>query len=402
MLLRSASIDARLTAARLAALLGERDILRDDAARDIDVRLRIDLLARGAHGQSDAGALRRIRAEADRLARQQHVAHDGDDDRGAAGLLIALAYPDRIAQRRGGRGRYVMRNGRGANVDPSDPLGGEEFLAIAAVDDRPPSSKVFLAAPLLRDELERHFARHIVNDRIVEWDERSQSVVARQRVTLGAIVLRDDPVRDVDPTETAAVLARVLTAKGVTSLPWNDAARGLRARLAFLHRVDPAWPDVSDAGLAQSIDAWLAPRLIGLRRLAEVERLDLGAALLHQLSWQQRAALDELAPTHFTVPSGSRLPIDYEDPEAPVLAVRLQEMFGSAETPRIAAGRVPLTLHLLSPAHRPLQVTRDLAGFWKTSYFDVRREMRGRYPKHPWPEDPLGALPTNRAKRRGE
>lgn len=407
MLLRSTSIGARLTAARLAALLGERDLLRTDTAPSVDVRLRLDLLAARAGRSAEADAVRRIRAEADRLERQLRVRsgaadESAADESAAAGILIALAYPDRIAQRRGGRGRYVMRNGRGANLDASDALAGEEFLAIAAVDDRPPTSKIFIAAPLLREEIETHFATQIVDAPIVEWDERTRSVVARRRVRLGAILLRDDPLRDADPTEAAAVLARILTERGVGALPWNDAARRLRARLAFLHQIDPAWPDVSEAGLAHRIDAWLAPRLVGLRRLDDVERLDLGAALLEQLTWQQRAALDELAPTHITVPSGSHLPIDYEDPAAPVLAVRLQEMFGSADTPRIAGGRVPLTLHLLSPAHRPLQVTRDLAGFWKTSYFDVRREMRGRYPKHPWPEDPLRAVPTNRAKRRGE
>jgi ATP-dependent helicase HrpB len=213
-------------------------------------------------------------------------------------------------------------------------------------------------------------------------------------------VLRDEPLRDIHPQEAARVLAGALAIAGVDALPWGDAARRLRQRLAFLHTVDPTWPDVSDAALAASIDAWLAPRIIGLRKRADIARLDLGAALLEPLAWSQRAALDDLAPTHITVPSGSRLPIDYDNPDAPALAVRLQEMFGCAETPRIAGGRVPLTLHLLSPARRPLQVTRDLAGFWRTSYFDVRREMRGRYPKHEWPEDPVQAAPTARAKPR--
>ena len=214
-------------------------------------------------------------------------------------------------------------------------------------------------------------------------------------------MLHDEPLRDVDPGEAAHVLARALAADGVDALPWSDGARRLRERLAFLHHVDSSWPDVSDAALARSIDAWLAPRLIGLRRRDEVARLDLAAALLEPLSWNQRGALDDLAPTHITVPSGSRIPIDYSNPEGPVLAVRLQEMFGGAETPRVAGGRVPLTLHLLSPAQRPLQVTRDLAGFWRTSYFDVKREMRGRYPKHHWPDDPMSATPTAKAKRKG-
>lgn len=400
MLLRGQQLGAGLAACRLAALLGERDVLRADGGRlEVDVRIRLDLLARGVDHRADQSAVRRVRAEAAQLARQLRIS--GDEDIDAAGVLLALAYPDRIAQKRGrARGRYLMRNGRGAAFDAADPLGGEDFLAIAAVDDRQPESHVFLAAPLAFDAIEAHFAAQIRTESLIEWDEDSQSVSARRRTSLGALVLRDEPLREADPTEVARVLARALAASGVDALPWTDHARRFRQRLAFLHHVDGNWPDVSDDMLAHSIDAWLAPRLIGLRRREEVARLDLAAALLEPLTWNQRAALDELAPTHITVPSGSRIPIDYSNPEAPVLAVRLQEMFGAAETPRIAGGRVPLTLHLLSPAQRPLQVTRDLAGFWRTSYFDVKREMRGRYPKHHWPDDPLSATPTARAKRR--
>ena len=174
----------------------------------------------------------------------------------------------------------------------------------------------------------------------------------------------------------------------------------VRARLAFLHRHLAGWPDVSDGALRESAREWLLPHLVGLRRRAAVDSLDLGALLLARLTWQQRAELDALAPTHLEVPSGSRIRVDYSDADAPVLAVRLQELFGSTTTPRVAGGAVPVTLHLLSPAYRPVQVTRDLAGFWRTSYFDVRRELRGRYPRHPWPEDPLRAQPSQRAKPR--
>jgi ATP-dependent helicase HrpB len=315
-------------------------------------------------------------------------------------VLIAFAYPDRIGKRRGAHGRYVLRNGRGATLDTRDPLGNEELLAVAAIDGREPDSRIFLAAPLTRDELEASFGEQILIDREISWDAASDSVVARRRERLGAIVLADHPLADPDPVEVAAALVRALAAAGVDALPWSDGARRLRERMAFLHQIDPTWPDVSDVGLATSIEEWLAPRVIGMRRRAEVSRLDLGAALLERLDWRQRTALDELAPTHLVVPSGSRIPIDYSDPELPVLAVRLQEMFGLPDTPRIAGGRVPLTLHLLSPAQRPVQVTRDLAGFWRSSYFDVQRELRGRYPKHDWPDDPLAASPTSRAKRR--
>ena len=401
MIIRSVPLAAGLTACGLAALLNERDVLRGEGAPpEIDLRTRLELVAgKIQDSRVDRGTLHRIRTEAAHLARQLGV--NRGEDTSAAGLLTALAYPDRIAQRRrGARGRFLMRNGRGATVDAIDPLGDEEFLALAAVDDRMPESRIFLAAPLDRAALQEHFASQLIDERIVEWDVRTESVVAHRRTNLGAIVLADDPLRDVDPNEVAGALARALTAAGVDALPWSDGARHLRQRLAFLHHIDASWPDVSDAALTTSIDAWLAPRIIGMRRASDVARLDLGAALLDRLSWSQRAALDELAPTHYVAPSTSRLPIDYSEPATPVLAVRLQEMFGLADTPRIAGGRVPLTLQLLSPAQRPLQVTRDLAGFWKTSYFDVQREMKGRYPKHEWPEDPLAATPTARAKRR--
>ena len=401
MLLRATELGLGLMGCRLAALLGERDPFRGDASNiDADVRARLDAIARG-DSRADAGALHRVRAEADHLARALHATRDTRPDEEAAGLLVAFAYPDRIAQRRGAtRGRFVMRNGRGAALGAGDSLGDVEFLAVAAADERQPESRVFLAAPLSRALIEEHFAGQIAEERVVEWDDHAGRVAARRRERLGALVLADDPLRDVDPAEAAGALARALTASGVDALPWSEAARRLRQRLAFLHQLDSSWPDVGDSALTGSLDAWLAPRIVGMRSRADVARLDLGAALLERLTWQQRAALDELAPTHITVPSGSRVPVDYSDPAQPVLAVRLQEMFGCAETPRIAGGRAALTLHLLSPAQRPLQVTRDLAGFWRTSYFDVRREMRGRYPKHDWPENPLVATPTARARKR--
>jgi ATP-dependent helicase HrpB len=186
----------------------------------------------------------------------------------------------------------------------------------------------------------------------------------------------------------------------MASLPWPEAAARLRQRMAFVARHDASWPRVDDETLTARSSEWLEPRLHGLRRFADVERVDLADALLSLLDWRQRRALDELAPTHIEVPTGSRVAVDYGDPESPALAVRLQELFGSSDTPAVFGGRVPVTLHLLSPAHRPVQVTRDLAGFWRTSYFDVRKDLRGRYPKHEWPEDPLAAQPTRRAKPR--
>jgi len=215
---------------------------------------------------------------------------------------------------------------------------------------------------------------------------------------LGAIVLREVALANVSDDQAAAALADAIRRRGLALLPWSRDAERLLARLRFAHAHDDAWPDFSDAALLADLETWLGPHLHGLRRLDDVRRVDLQAALLSRLAWPQRARLDELAPSHWTVPTGSRIPIDYTDPTAPTAAVRLQELFGLAETPRVADGRVPLVLHLLSPAHRPVQVTRDLAGFWRSSYFDVRRDLRGRYPKHVWPDDPLAAAPTRRVK----
>ena len=400
MVLRGAERGEGALACSIAALVSERDVLRPDAGNvDVDVRTRLDLLrgtrSSAAAARGDADAIQRVRREAEHLARSLRVTITPTDDEGA-GALIALAYPDRVAQRRGARGRYVMRNGGGAVLDPAQTLADAPFLAIATVDERRPESRVFLAAALASEEVHELFASQMVEERTVSWDDATDAVTARRRLRLGALVFEDEPWRDVDEQAIAEALVARLVRDGVEALPWSDGARRLRERLAFLRGVDDGWPDVSDPALAATVGEWLTPRVLGLRSRRDVSRIDLAAALLEQLTWDQRSSLDSLAPTHITVPSGSRVPIDYADPSAPALFVRLQEMFGLSETPRIARGRVPLTLHLLSPARRPMQVTRDLAGFWRTSYFDVRKDLRGRYPKHHWPEDPLAAEPTKR------
>jgi ATP-dependent helicase HrpB len=317
------------------------------------------------------------------------------------GLLLAFAYPDRIAQRRPGQtGRLLLRNGRGAFFAEPQALSDAPYVVVAELDGQARESRIFLAAPVAESDIEEHFADQIIQGAVVAWDSDAQAVLTRQRERLGALVLRDAPLRDPDPEAVARALIAGIAAEGASALPWSDAARRLRQRIAFLHRRDPSWPDVSDAALMTTLERWLLPHAYGMRRRDELQRLDLTALLQGMLTWEQRAALEELAPTHVTVPSGSRIPIDYSNPDAPVLAVRLQEMFGLTETPRIARGAVPLTLHLLSPAHRPVQVTQDLAGFWRSTYFDVKKDLKGRYPKHYWPDDPRQAVPTSRVKPR--
>jgi len=421
---------AAWAACALAALLAERDVVRGGPAlpAEVDVELRLALLRPGpvpaaVHGATvDRAAVHRVRDDLAALLRRAGVRADaaraapsGD----ALGALVAAAYPDRVAQRRpGAPGRFLLRNGRGVTVPADDPLARAPYLAVAelvgAATER--ESRVALAAAFTLERVEAEFATQIVREDDVAWDEAAEVVRARRVDRLGALVLRERPARDADPARIAAVLADVARTRVGTDGSSLDAlgpqrvATLLRPRVAFARhlaergesaagRAGP-WPDWSDTALARDLDAWLTPHLVGLKSWAEVQALDLGAILGASLTHPQRVALDALAPTHLVVPSGSRLPIDYTDPEAPTLAVRLQELFGLAETPRVGGGRVPVVLELLSPAHRPVQVTRDLAGFWRSSYFEVRREMRGRYPKHSWPDDPTTAVATARAKRR--
>ncbi len=393
-------------AAELAALLTDRDVARlpSDASGspDADVRLRIDALraGRGVPGlEVDPGALRRARtetAEWRRRLRAEGPSSPADD----AGRLLAQAYPDRIARRRGEAGRFLLRSGRGATLPRHQALAMAEWIVAAELDDAGAESRIRMAAPLdpadvadlVRDGSE-------VSDEIA-WDDAAGAVAAKRVTRLGAIVVEERPIADPDPDQVRGVFQDGLRRAGMARLLWNDAAISLRRRLGFLHHLDPSWPDVSDAALAERLEAWLGPSLAGVRRLSDVAQADLSRALLRLVPWEFRNQLDQLAPERIEVPSGSRIAVDYADPGSPVLAVRLQEVFGVTDTPRVGGGRVPVTLHLLSPAYRPVQVTRDLASFWRSGYFEVRKDLRGRYPKHHWPDDPLRAAPVRGARRR--
>jgi ATP-dependent helicase HrpB len=394
----------------LAALLGERDILRSAAGPpDPDVRMRLPLLRVSSAAPPpgvdvDRGALHRARTEARHWRRRLGVAgspaaavEDGDDD---AGALLALAYPDRIGQRRGARGRFLLRNGRGAALDGQHNLAQEEFIVAAEVGGHGRDSRIFLAAPVGRNTVETLFSRHTETRTETRWEPASRSIRSVATRRLGALTLAETPVPNADPVAVADACLEAVRREGLGILGWTRDSERLRQRLAFLHAIAPGdWPDVSDEALTDTLDAWLLP-FIGTGSDA-LRRINPEEALLALAGWDRRLEVDRLAPTHMEVPSGSRRAIDYSDPTAPVLAVRLQEMFGLEDTPRIAGGVVPLTLHLLSPAQRPVQVTRDLASFWRNAYFDVRRDLRGRYPRHYWPEDPLEARPTRRTRPGG-
>jgi ATP-dependent helicase HrpB len=319
------------------------------------------------------------------------------------GALLALAYPDRIAKNRRAGGAFLLANGRGGSVDPASPLTREPFLVVAELTGAAAAGRIVLAAPIDAAEIEARFAGRIEDRSEISFDAASASLRARRRQRLGALVLSEQ-TRPVAPdSESARLLAEGIARLGIGKLPWTKAQLQLRNRVKFLrHAEGDEWPDLSDASLAGSASVWLAPFLTGRTALSQIDADDLTAALDALIPWNMRKRLDAEAPTHFTAPSGSHVPIDYEAEEGPKLAIRVQEMFGLAVHPTIAGGRVPLLIELLSPAHRPVQVTRDLPGFWRGSYKDVKTELRGRYPRHPWPDDPLKAPATRRAKPRGQ
>lgn len=404
LVLRAAAHGVAPLGCEVAALLAERDVLRREAADgDADLQSRLDALRGGMSAAVDRGRLQRVRQEAKALERMlRQVPRTASEPLGL-GALVALAYPDRIAKRREGEAaRFLLRNGRGARLERPQALGDALYLAIADLDGNPAESRIWLAASLDEEELRAVAGAAITVTRVVTWDEARDQPVAVAREQLDAIVFRERPARDVADDEIARALAASVQRRGLDALPWRASDQALRARLAAAHAAAPErYPDVSDPELLHSLDDWLVPALGAIRRRADLSRVELGAALLARCDWRARAALEAFVPTHLEVPSGSRIAIDYSDPTQPVLAVKLQELFGMLETPRVADGRLPLTIHLLSPAGRPVQVTRDLASFWRAGYFEVRRDLKGRYPRHPWPDDPLSAAPTRRVKPRG-
>jgi ATP-dependent helicase HrpB len=345
------------------------------------------------------GALRLIQESARRLMPRD--ARNETPDISTTGALLALAYPDRIGRRRpGAAGRYLLSGGRGAVLPEGDPMANEEFVVVADLDGSTQDSRIFLAAPITTAEIEELYADRIVSDETVRWDGREGAVLARKQRRLGALVLEDRALAKPDAEKLKAAMLDGVRQLGLLALPWSDDLAKWRQRVAFLRRLDESWPDLSDAALLASLETWLAPFLDKISRRDHLARLDLDAALKALVPWDKQRTLDRLAPTHVDVPSGSRVPVDYANPVEPTLSVRLQEMFGLLDTPRVGGGKVPLTLHLLSPARRPVQVTRDLASFWANGYRAVKAELKGRYPRHYWPDDPLVAEPTARVRPR--
>ena len=407
MILTAQSLGAGGIACDLAAVLEERDFLRTvSGPPDPDLRLRLEVLA-GTPGDPfcgapryrvDTAACRRIRETARKLRRSFSVS-GGEGSIEDCGWLLGWAFPDRIAQLRE-PGRFLLANGRGATLFADQSLAAAPYLVAAELDDQGTESRIFLAAPLLLVDLRRHWDAQIVTEERIWWDAAAQIVRTRIQERLGALILKESAVAVPDREACRRVMLAAIRENGLDMLPWNKATEQLRLRLACMSRWCKEWSDWSETGLLTRLEELLEPYLDGITGWAQLQQLCMKEILLAALSWEQRRQLDAWAPEKISVPSGRDLAVDYRDPDAPVLAVRLQEVFGLNESPRVAGGRLPLVLHLLSPAQRPVQVTRDLANFWRTTYFEVKKDLQGRYPKHYWPDDPAAAVPTNRVRPR--
>lgn len=394
MVVEGAKAGAAPLAADIAALLVERGLGGDS----VDLAHRLDGFRRDRSRRAEDA--RRLAARwADTAARA--VGSTPRQEAPSVAGLLATAFLDRIAKARGDGTRFLLANGRGAVMDPAAALARVPYLAVAEVAGRAEGARITLATELAEPELERRFAARITSGVDIVFDREAAAMRAREVRRLAALTLADRPRSVPAGDATARGLARGIASLGLERLPWTPALSQWRDRVAFLRKAEgEPWPDLSDAALESSIEDWLAPFLGGRTALSEISADTLAQALRALLPYDLSARLESEAPTHFDAPSGSRLPISYDE-DGPVLPVRVQELFGLTRHPAIAGGRVPLTLSLLSPAHRPIQVTRDLPQFWRGSWRDVRAQMRGRYPKHPWPEDPASAPATSRAKPRG-
>jgi ATP-dependent helicase HrpB len=380
-------------AADIAAILTERGLGGDSV--DLDARRDQFRRDRSQRASSAKQLAKRWVAQVSSSPSQE------GGELSSTGALLALAFPDRVAKSRG-NGSFVLANGRGATMDQVAALARAPYIAVGELTGTAARGRILLAAPITQAEIEARFADEIASADEMWFDKDAMALRGRRRKRLHAITLAEAPLQISPSEDSAKIFAEGLVAAGLDRLPWSKALTQWRGRVMFLRAAEgDAWPDLSDAALAATTETWLAPALFDKTSLKDFSAGDLSDALMASLPWDLRARLDREAPTHFEAPTGSMLPIDYEAEQGPTIAVRLQELFGLKVHPAVAKGKVPLVLELLSPAHRSVQVTRDLPGFWRGSYAAVRADLRGRYPRHPWPEDPAAAEPTRRAKPRG-
>ena len=406
MLVKSAERGAGAMAADLAALLEARDPFRRAGGRPpVDLAPRLSALRDPRRVEAekgliaDKGALAGIRAEARRLAA---LVPRTRGEGLTAGAALSLAYPDRIGQRRSGAApRYRLAGGKGAVLPEDDPLASAPFMVMADLDGDRREARVRRALPVAESDLRALHSESLRQVSFCEWSVRERAVIARERLMLGALVLEDLPWTSAPPEEVVAAMIAGIRALGLDALPWTDAARRFVARVSWARDRGAAdLPDCSSQALADTLEQWLAEDLAGITRAEGLAGLDLVAALRRRLDHADRQRLDRLAPASWSAPTGTALAIDYSG-AAPSVSVRLQELFGLGSHPAIGPDRVPLLVELLSPAGRPVQMTTDIPGFWTNTYAEVRRDLRGRYPRHPWPENPAEAAPTRRAKPRG-
>ncbi len=394
-----------MTALMVAALLEERDILRlGPDQRTVDLRLRIEALLHVRDGElkqaaklgCNVGLAKNILRQVKIWAKRYSV-RDNNVMPGKIGICLAIAFPDRIAALRAGQaGSFILSGGRGAILPADDPIATERFLSVGHLDLAGRDARIFLAAPIEQDEIEENFAAQIKEKEVIKWDPQSKTVKTERKRMLQQMPLSTQRLEKPDGEKVKSEMIKGIKSSGIDILPWDKKSRMLRKRASLMEQ---EMPQFSDEILLNSLEDWLGPYLDNVNSLATLQKLDMYPILKNILSWEQQRQLDELVPTHITVPSGSNIAVDYES-DPPALSVKLQEMFGATETPAILGGKLKLSLHLLSPAQRPLQITKDLKGFWKSSYHDIKKEMKGRYPKHPWPDDPLEAPATRKAKQK--
>ena len=410
MIIKGEQLGQAQLACELVAVISERDFIRfkfGDGNCCITTRIEaLRQFKKKGETKFNSGTFERRSAqrilELSKLwLRKLKFRHEQESNNDLCGVLVGFAYIDRIAKQRvNSPTRYLLANGRGAHFDHHDVLSASEYIVVANLAGRDKDAKIFLAADLTKKQIIKYFEMHCHKSEFVVWDDQENCIKAREQLLIGDVVLEDKPLRVFDQELAISAIVTVIKERGLTCLPWNRDIIELRARLDFLHRTLPEeWPDVSDQSLLASLEVWIAPYLSGVTHLKHFSKIDLKNALLSLLDWKMQRAIDVLAPTHIKVPAGPNIRLDYSSGNIPVLPVKLQMMFGAVETPTIVNGQVPVLLHLLSPAQRPVQITQDLAGFWSSSYEFVKKDLKGRYPKHDWPDDPLNSKPKVGTRR---
>lgn len=413
MILRASSLGYGETACLIAALLSEKEIFTGSARHAADLSQRMAALQEHHSGSHiDRGACKRVLTTASGFCKKLKTSGSAQKNNAdMVGVLLGFAYPDRIAKCRDVKNsRYILSGGKGAKLNMEDELFGEPYLVIADLDVAQTDARVYSAASISEAQIEEYFSELITKERLTRWNDETERVEAREITKLGAITLDEQPVQNIDNADLAIALLGAIKEKGLDALTWSKEALGLRQRVDFLNyskennpnaaKIIGELPDFSDTWLLEHLETWLLPHLEGVKSFKACHKLNTYPMLLSMLTWDQQQHIDTLAPSRLKVPSGSNIVLNYENPASPVLAVRLQELFGMLETPLLINGTVTMTVELLSPAHRPMQVTKDLKSFWENTYEEVKKELRGKYKKHYWPDDPLTAQATSKTKKR--